>query len=60
MNTPKPVEDRSKINMHEHREVKCWIKRLGVSSEELQQAVEKVGNSAAAVRKQLGLSGTPH
>lgn len=59
MNTPKPVEDQSKINMHEPSEIKCWIKRLGVSSEELQQAVDKVGNSAAAVRKQLGLPGSP-
>jgi hypothetical protein len=45
--------DRSKINMHEAHEVQYWTKHLNVSKEELQRAVDKVGNSAAAVRKQL-------
>ena len=47
-------QDRSKINMHEEHEVKYWTKQLHVSKDELQKAVDKVGNSAAAVRKQLG------
>ena len=47
--------DRSKINMHEDHEVKYWSHALGVSRETLQRAVDKVGNSAAAVRKELGL-----
>jgi hypothetical protein len=38
--------DRSKINMHEDYEVKYWSKELGVSKDELQKAVDKVGNSA--------------
>ena len=46
--------DRSKINMREDYEVKYWTHHLGVTREELQAAIEKVGNSAAAVRKQLG------
>ena len=50
----KGQQDRSKINMHEEHEVKYWTKQLGVSKEELQRAVDKVGNGAAAVRKQLG------
>lgn len=45
--------DRSKINMHESHEVQYWTKHLNVSKEELQRAVNKVGKSAAAVRKQL-------
>jgi hypothetical protein len=45
--------DRSKINMHVRYEVKHWTHALGVSKERLQQAVDKVGNSAAAVRKEL-------
>lgn len=45
--------DRSKINMHEAHEVKYWTHQLGVSREKLQAAVEKVGNAAAAVRKEL-------
>jgi len=46
--------DRSHINMHEDYEVKYWCKHLGVTREELQQLVDKVGNAARAVRKQLG------
>jgi 3-oxoacyl-[acyl-carrier-protein] synthase III len=49
----KGSQDRSKINMHEDYEVKYWTKELGVSKEKLQKAVDKVGNSAAAVRKEL-------
>lgn len=51
--TKKDQPDRSKINMGESYEVKCWTKELGVSKEELLKAVDSVGNSAAAVRKQL-------
>ncbi len=50
----KGVADRSKINMDEDYEVKFWAKELGVSKDELQRAVDKVGNSAATVRKELG------
>jgi len=52
--------DRSKINMHEAHEVKYWRHALGVSQEDLQKAIDKVGNSAAAVRKELGLIGDRH
>jgi hypothetical protein len=40
--------------MHESWEVKYWTKHLGVTKQELQKAIDKVGNSAAAVRKELG------
>ena len=46
--------ERNFINMHEEYELKYWIKHLGVSREELQRAIDKVGDSAAAVRKELG------
>jgi hypothetical protein len=46
--------DRSFINMNESYEVKYWTRHLGVSRDELQGAIDKVGNAAAAVRKQLG------
>jgi Protein of unknown function (DUF3606) len=45
--------DRSKINMHEPYEVKYWTKELGVNRDQLQKLVDKVGNSAASVRKEL-------
>ena len=51
--TRRDTPDRSKINMHQRWEVKYWTRELGVSHAELQKAVEKVGNSAAAVRKEL-------
>jgi hypothetical protein len=53
--TRKEVADRSKINMQQPHEVRYWIRHLGVSKEELQKAIEKVGNTAATVRKELGL-----
>ncbi|WP_271567715.1 DUF3606 domain-containing protein [Bradyrhizobium sp. CCBAU 11386] len=53
--TKREQPDRSKINMDEAFEVKYWTHALGVSKEELQKAVEKVGNSAAAVRKELAV-----
>jgi 3-oxoacyl-[acyl-carrier-protein] synthase III len=45
--------DRSKINMHEDYEVKYWTKHFGISKEKLAEVVDKVGNSAAAVQKEL-------
>jgi len=47
--------DRSKINMDDHFEVTYWLKELGVSIVKLQQVVDKVGNSAATVRKELSV-----
>jgi hypothetical protein len=48
--------DRSKINMHEEFEVKYWTRALGIEKAQLQKLVDKVGSSAAAVRKELGSS----
>jgi hypothetical protein len=44
--------DRSKINLNE---VRYWTKHLNISKEELLKAIDKVGNSAAAVRKELAV-----
>jgi hypothetical protein len=52
--------DRSRINLSEDHEVKYWTKHLGISRDVLMKTIEKVGNSAAAVRKQLGMTGTAH
>jgi len=46
--------DRSKVNLQEAWEVDYWTNELGVSKDELQSVVKKVGDSAAAVRKELG------
>jgi predicted RNA-binding protein YlqC (UPF0109 family) len=55
--TKRERPDRSKINMHQPHEVKYWTHALNVSKEELQKAIDKVGNSAAAVRKELDIIG---
>ena len=55
----KGAHDRSKINMHEIHEVQYWSKHLKVSKEQLQRAVDKVGNAAAAVRKELAAQAAP-
>jgi uncharacterized protein DUF3606 len=34
-------------------EFKHWVRHFGVTKDELTRVVEKVGNSAAAVRKEL-------
>jgi hypothetical protein len=47
--------DRSRINMSESYEVRYWTKHLGITRDELQRLVDKVGNSASAVRKELGV-----
>jgi hypothetical protein len=49
----KGQQDRSRINMQEAHEVRYWTQELGVTKEQLQKLVDKVGNSAAAVRKEL-------
>ena len=46
--------DRSKIAMGEAQEVRYWTRHFDVSQAELARAVGKVGNSAAAVSKELG------
>jgi len=50
-NTGSP--DRDRINMSEDYEVRDWTESLGVSREQLQQAVDEVGSSASAVRAYL-------
>ena len=45
--------DRSKIILDGENHVKHWTKHFGVTERELARAIERVGNSAAAVRKEL-------
>jgi hypothetical protein len=52
--------DRSHICLGQPHEVHYWTKHLGVTNDELRRAIEKVGDSAAAVRKELGLMGQAH
>jgi len=52
--TTKTPPLRNHIAMDKELEVKYWTKHLGVAREVLQRAVDKVGKSAAVVRKELG------
>ena len=49
----KTLPDRSKIDVGDAAQVKCWTHELKVTADCLLKAIEKVGNSAAAVKKQL-------
>jgi hypothetical protein len=51
----KGPRDRSHISMAQAHEVHYWTRHFGISKDDLQRAIEKVGTSAAAVRKELGL-----
>ena len=51
---PQPV-----IDTQNDAAVDLWAQRLGVSREDLLAAVAEVGNSIAAVRRQLSASGLP-
>jgi len=42
--------DRTRISLGEDYEIRDWTEALGVSEQELREAVDAVGNSAAAVR----------
>ena len=46
-------QDRSRISVSEEWELRYWTKELGVSEEQLREAVQKVGPSAEAVRREL-------
>jgi hypothetical protein len=47
-------QDRSKINLRNPHEAHCWTRHFGVTRERLQRAIDKVGNAATAVKKELG------
>ena len=47
-------QDRSRINVNEEHEVRYWTEALGVTKEQLKEAVKEAGPTAAAVREKLG------
>lgn len=54
--TKRRPQDASRIAMHEPYEVNWWTHKWGITRDQLQAAVNAVGNSAAAVAKHLGKS----
>ena len=49
-----PMPDRDRIDMNDPDEVRNWTRSLGVTKEELQRAVEAVGNSSGKVYDYIG------
>ena len=45
--------DRRRINLDQGHEIQYWTKKFGCSAEELEQAVGRVGHSAARVKRSL-------
>jgi hypothetical protein len=51
--TLRAPQDSSRVAMGEDYEVDYWTKKFGTSREQLQRAVNAVGNSASAVERYL-------
>lgn len=46
-------QDRTRINLSQDYEVRDWSEKFGVSEDRLRAAVEKVGNQADNVEREL-------
>ena len=47
---------RTHIDLSQEKQMRFWSKHPSVSRDDLQRAIDKVGNSVAAVRRQLALA----
>jgi hypothetical protein len=55
--TQRHGQDRSRISLEQEHEVRYWTQALGVTKEQLAEAVRTVGNSAERVREHLSTRG---
>jgi hypothetical protein len=53
MRHAKPQPVRNKIDLADPSQIRILRRRLGISADDLQRVVEKVGNSIAAVCKEI-------
>jgi hypothetical protein len=53
MRHAKPQPLRNKIDLADPSQIRCLKRRLGISVDDLQRVVGKVGNSIAAVSKEV-------
>ena len=49
----KRPQDSQRINLHQDHEVRYWCKKFSCTKKELQDAVKRVGDSAADVQRYL-------
>ena len=47
-------QDRTRISTEQEHEVRYWTKELGVTEEQLKEAVRVAGNQVDKVRQHLG------
>ena len=51
---------RNKIDLADPAQLRAWTRRLGISADALKVVVDKVGNSVAAVTKEVELQRASH
>jgi hypothetical protein len=54
---PQPI--RNKVDVSDPAQMRAWSKRLGITADNLQRMVGKVGNSIAAISKEIELRKAP-
>jgi hypothetical protein len=54
---PQPI--RNKIDLSDPAQMRAWTRRLGITAYDLQRMIGKVGNSIAAVSKEIELRKAP-
>jgi hypothetical protein len=55
MRRAKPQPVRNKIDLADPAQIRAWTRRLGITADDLRRVAGKVGNSVAAVSKEIEL-----
>jgi hypothetical protein len=55
MRRAKPQPIRNKIDLADPAQIRAWTRRLGITADDLRRVAGKVGNSIAAVSKEIDL-----
>jgi len=59
MRRAKPRPIRNKIDLVDPAQIRVWTRRLSITADDLQRVAGKVGNSIAAVSKEIDLRKAP-
>jgi hypothetical protein len=59
MRRAKPQPIRNKIDLVDPAQIRAWTRRLGITTDDLRRVAGKVGNSIAAVSKEIDLRKAP-
>jgi hypothetical protein len=55
MRRAKPLPTRNKIDLADPTQIRVWTRRLGITADDLQRVVRKVGNSITSINKEIRL-----